>query len=112
MIFHVIPHFRERDHFWTGNLALAMFLIYSITGLFLFFLFPEEVINWTKWLHTISGFVFFPIIGYHWWTRYLRKPGGSFEAMVDGGAPLWKVFWVWGVVSGIVLGAISQGWVG
>ena len=37
MIFHVIPHFRERDHFWSGNLALATFAVYSVTGMFLFF---------------------------------------------------------------------------
>lgn len=73
MLFHIIPNFRERDHFWSGNFALATFLIYSITGMFLFFLFPEEVIVWLKWTHTISGFVFFPILAYHWWTRHEPK---------------------------------------
>ena len=64
------------------------------------------IIDWLKMIHTISGFVFFPILGYHWLTRYLRKPGGSFEAMVDGKAPLWKVFWIWGAGGGVVLAAI------
>jgi hypothetical protein len=73
MVFHVIPHFRERDHFWSGNLALASFAVYSITGMFLFFLFPEEVIFWIKWIHTVSGIMFLPILGYHWWVRYEPK---------------------------------------
>jgi hypothetical protein len=73
MLFHVIPHFRERDHFWSGVLLLVAFGLYSITGMFLFFLFPDEVLFWIKWTHIVSGFVSFPLMAYHWWVRHEPK---------------------------------------
>ena len=68
-VWHLLPYSRPRRHFWSGVWLLVTFAIYATTGMFLFFLFPEEVIDWMKRIHTVSGFVFYPFIGYHWWVR-------------------------------------------